>query len=260
MRLILVALALILSANSALSDELVLGVSPGRIAVRDMLPGQILERETLVSSHGTADLQVQIETSGAPWVETDEAVTVPAQGGITIPLRIHVPESALAGTYQSQLFFRARMGKGSVSPELVIPLTLSYTVTERAVKNLSVRRMSLVSHDEDLIVVLDVENLGNIADTPQSVQVELRSVSNPQRTVTLRPTDFASVRAFERRNLSIRMPVTLPPGDYWASVTLALTDTIVSDTVMIEVLPDENRALRTADALWIWIRRLWSKP
>jgi hypothetical protein len=254
MRLLSFALLMLLSAPLALSEEVVLGVSPGRIKLDNLLPGQVLSREVTLSSHGPLNLLVRVTKSGEPWVSVNDSLTLRAGGSMTLPVRIRVPQSSLPGNYDSELSFRGRINGTSFSTDLVIPLNISYTVTDKAVQSLSIHRMSLASAENMLVAAVDVENLGNGADRPKSVEIELHDVKGIGRIYRGRSTESIQVPAFGRENISFNIPLDPAPGVYWASMTAGLDDSVVTERTVLEIPKPANRALSAADKLWHWMK------
>jgi hypothetical protein len=254
MRLLSFALLMLLSAPLALSEEVVLGVSPGRIELDDLLPGQVLSREVTVSSHGPLNLLVRVTKSGEPWVSVNDSLTLQTGGSMTLPVRIRVPQSALPGTYESLVAFRCRINGTSLSTDLVIPLNISYAITDKAVQSLSIHRMSLVPADDMLVAAVDVENLGNGADRPQSVEIELHDVKGIGRIYRGRSTESILVPAFSRENISFNIPLNPAPGVYWVSMRVGIADSLVTERTVLEIPKPANRALRAAGKLWHWMK------
>jgi len=208
------------------------GVSPPWVKNNYLTPGSHFE-QTVYLSRGNPDQELMAEvTIDAPeiasWLTIEKGLRFPLPEGIKqFPMKVlvDVPADAAYGSYHGYIRVRAiSQGQpGQVSTILGARIDVDLVVTEKGYADFKIKGAPFIPDVElgtPMVVLVNIENIGNVRIRPSKVHVDIYDISHK---ILLRSGDITEmewVEPFETRQVGGELLMDLGLGEYWADVTV----------------------------------------
>ena len=207
------------------------GISPPAIINDHLIPGQSFEKTIyLVRGQPTEELRAEI-TIEAPeieeWITIEKGLSFPLPKDIQqVPMKviINVPEDTDFGFYHGYIRVRAISSsqEGQVTTVLAGRIEISLAITDEEVSNFRLRGVSVsnVEQGNSLVVLIMLENTGNVKIRPSKVHLDIYDVSHRKLLKSGDITETSWAGPFETKQVEGELPIDLEIGEYWADVTI----------------------------------------
>lgn len=222
---------LIGSLTYAKADSSSIGISPSQISIENLKPGLSTIRQIIISRSVTAEdesfLIVTDNTEGNDWLSFSPSKSVIVKAGenrTEVVVTITVPSDALYKRYSPNIHIIQQKDAQltGVSIQSGVVLNFDLLVTDKDVISLKVlsAKVEDITFGSDLIVVLNIENLGNVDSAPSRVKLVITDARGNE-IKTLETTDTATVKALSTESQQVAFKDSnLAIGEYLAKLTV----------------------------------------
>jgi hypothetical protein len=208
-----------------------IGISPSQISIENLKPGLSTIRQIIISRSVTAEdeafLIVTDNTEGNDWLGFSPSKSVVIKAGenrTEVIVTITVPAEALYKRYSPNIHIIQQKDAQltGVSIQSGVVLNFDLLVTDKDVISLKVlsAKVEDIAFGSNIIVVLNIENLGNVASAPSKVKLVI-SDAKGNEVKTLESTDTATVKALSTESQQVIFKDSnLAIGEYLAKLTV----------------------------------------
>jgi len=236
---LVLGLMLFLGASAALS----VGVSPGDITFQDLMRGGYAEDTIMVSTSGNESLNVTItarEIAGGWMTFEPNSLVLDPNSAVSIKVTMHPPEDIPNGVYEGIVSVSVRpikaasLGPGAgLAVGAAAAVKITANVTDIEIKALSVKDITITDVEEfqPTEIRVTAANTGNVRIRPR-VHID---IYDQLQSSILKSLDYSDTEMLPTSEaiMLILMPLDgLTLGQYWASITVYLDNTAVSNRVL----------------------------
>jgi len=223
-----------------------IGVSPGTVAIDNMVRGGYAERTLMLSTAGNQEITFTLQADGEikdwiSFVSNETQLVLRRKSALPIKVRINVSSNAQGGQHDGRIIITTLYtGNETVNvsgarfmPGLIVRVTLN--VTDVIIRGYAIRSLSVKNTEQDYPVefTLSVENTGNVIVTPN---LRITLLDSEMRTLN-RTLDYHDTPVLPTiiQQFFIQMPTKgLRLDDYYANVT---SDLGYENMLSFKILP-----------------------
>jgi len=234
------------------------GVSPPTIRNRQLTPGSTYEKEIrLLRSSANEDLQVDIKIDApeiAAWITLEKGLKfmIP-KGDLQVPMKVYfnIPKNAELGNYRGHINVKVTPAggnkSGGVSIVLGARIDIDLALTNVSFSDFIIKNVSIPSFErlrapwnfkiwkplfEKLfyrsVVLMNIENTGNIKTAPSKVVIEVYDISKKKLLETAVDKTIDEINSFSTESVKAYFPTKLLPGQYWSKIKVYKGSQIVN--------------------------------
>lgn len=210
------------------------GISPPWIINENLKPGSSFVYVINLSTNQTSQ-QMNVESVITGDQEVQDWIKIRNQSGLAmtpgqniLPMEVelNVPENAAVGQYNGNIAVRlAPVQKNDKDVAILLGgnISVELEVVDRDVRDYWVKSVEIGSVDEGmpLELMMTLKNLGNIPLSDVEAIVDLEDYNTGEHKGTVSGTKLTSAvypHTIKETGMTLPLPSTLEPGDYWAKV------------------------------------------
>lgn len=216
------------------------GISPPYVFNDKLLPGSKHEqRISLVRSDATNQAKITLQLS-APgfenWIKLEpgtEFIFPQGEKQIYLTVKIAVPSDAEKKEYKGamtvNLIEERQSVEGGAAVALGALIDLNLKVGGDIIREFNIFSLQIPEFNEgkDLVLMLGVENKGNIKSAPERAIIDIYDISGNNLVESLSKDNIEEIECFERREIPVAFSNTLKKGSYWGIIKIFKGDEII---------------------------------
>lgn len=203
------------------------------------------QKINLLRSSADADMKAVISVTApeiSPWISIDKGLEFDLpRDELRVPMvvLVDVPEDAAIGNYKGHLNVKIEPKEKSQSNGVAIALgarvEIDLTVTDESFLDFIVRKVDVPAIEQlkspwnwkifsyffyRVKAKMLIENTGNTKISPSKVQVEFYDNAKEKRLESHTDRSIAKIDPFLTQEVEASFPTDLPPGEYWAKLSI----------------------------------------
>lgn len=216
------------------------GISPPYVFNDKLLPGSRHEqRISLVRSDAANQAKVVLQVS-APgfenWINLEpgaEFIFPQGEKQIYLTVKIDVPNDAEKKEYKGaltvSLIEERQSVEGGAAVALGALIDLNLKVGGDIIREFNIYSLKIpeINEGKDLILMLGIENKGNIRSAPDRAIIDVYDISGNNLIESLQKSGIGEIESFERREVPVAFHNMLQKGAYWGIAKIFKGDEII---------------------------------
>lgn len=213
------------------------GISPADLTINNLLQGEVYEKQFLISRTDLDnDLNVVVETDiqGADdWLKFEPGIAFTiSKGQRTKKMKVivDVPKDIPLKVYQGYFYVKNAADENASGVTVVggVGVAVRLGVGENEVNQLLVRNMEMLNvyEEKPLVLLLSVENQGNVKSALEEVEILVTDISSNEVLKT-EGKDFTEILPGRLDELAVKFDNNLTKGEYFADVTVYFKGDII---------------------------------
>lgn len=230
-----------------------IGISPGDIESKNLKPGSEYTTTIYISrsdadAKGSIDVEIDFENPEVNnWIRFDQGLTFDLPSGRSnypVNMTFSPPATADLGEYKGSIRFTLTEENSNPNGDAIdikkgARLDAVFALTNEDFTELNIRNIELAemeSTDGNYNLLLNVENLGNIATAPSRIDISVLNLNDEEVSTVEITSNIPSVGANSTEEITVPFQVNVQPGQYFFNVQAYLNSSLLREEKLAFVL------------------------